>query len=111
MLSEQFWAWMGSFGIHSWLELFWVIFGLAGQFMFFMRFFVQWIASERRKQSVVPVAFWYFSIAGGVMLLVYAIYIKSAVFILGQGAGLAVYVRNLVLIYRHRAKVGAAGDP
>jgi lipid-A-disaccharide synthase-like uncharacterized protein len=111
MLSEQFWVWMGSFGIHSWLELFWVIFGLAGQFMFFMRFFVQWIASERRKQSVVPVAFWYFSIAGGVMLMVYAIYIKSAVFILGQGAGLAVYVRNLVLIYRHRAKVGAAGDP
>jgi len=79
--------------------------------MFFMRFFVQWIASERRKQSVVPLAFWYFSLAGGVMLMVYAIYIKSAVFVLGQGAGLAVYVRNLVLIYRHRAKVGAAGDP
>ncbi|MCX5673370.1 MAG: lipid-A-disaccharide synthase N-terminal domain-containing protein [Planctomycetota bacterium] len=111
MSSEQFWAWMGSFGIRSWVELFWVIFGLAGQFMFFMRFFVQWIASERRKQSVVPLAFWYFSLAGGVMLMVYAIYIKSAVFVLGQGAGLAVYVRNLVLIYRHRAKVGAAGDP
>ncbi len=60
---------------------------------------MQWIASERRKQSVVPVQFWYFSVGGGLMLLAYAIYRHDPVFILGQGAGLFVYARNLYFIH------------
>lgn len=78
----------------------WVLFGLGAQFMFMMRFVVQWISSERKQRSHVPVVFWYFSIAGGLMLLTYAIQRRDPVFILGQSLGLLIYVRNLVLIYR-----------
>jgi len=78
----------------------WLSFGLLGQAFFSARFLVQWIASERRKQSVVPVQFWYFSVGGGLMLLAYAIYRQDPVFILGQGAGLFVYARNLYFIRR-----------
>ncbi|WP_420712601.1 lipid-A-disaccharide synthase N-terminal domain-containing protein [Frigidibacter sp. RF13] len=79
-------------------ELLWVAFGLFGQLMFTGRFLVQWIASERAKRSVVPVMFWYFSLAGGVILLSYAIYRKDPVFILGQSLGVFIYLRNLWLI-------------
>jgi lipid-A-disaccharide synthase-like uncharacterized protein len=103
MSSEEFWALTARFDVTTPLELFWVAVGLFGQVMFFMRFFIQWIASERRKQSVVPLAFWYFSVAGGTILLVYAIYKADIVFILGQAGGLAIYMRNLMLIYAHRA--------
>ena len=65
-----------------------------------MRFLIQWIASERKRESVVPVLFWYFSLAGGITLLSYAIYKQDPVFILGQAAGAFIYIRNLVLIYR-----------
>jgi lipid-A-disaccharide synthase-like uncharacterized protein len=78
----------------------WLGFGLLGQAFFSARFLVQWIASERRKQSVVPVHFWYLSVGGGLMLLAYAIYRKDPVFIIGQGAGLVVYARNLYFIRR-----------
>ena len=78
----------------------WLGVGLVGQALFSARFLVQWIASERRKRSVGPLAFWYFSVGGGVTLLAYAIYRRDPVFILGQGAGLFVYARNLWLIYR-----------
>jgi lipid-A-disaccharide synthase-like uncharacterized protein len=78
----------------------WLILGLFGQAFFSARFLVQWIASERRKQSVVPVHFWYFSVGGGLLLLVYAIHRQDPVFILGQGAGLFVYARNLYFIRR-----------
>jgi lipid-A-disaccharide synthase-like uncharacterized protein len=81
-------------------ESVWLAVGFLGQAFFTARFLVQWIASERRKQSVVPVYFWYFSVGGGIMLLVYAIYRHDPVFILGQGAGLFVYARNLYLIRR-----------
>lgn len=83
----------------------WVIFGFAAQFAFFMRFVVQWIASERRGRSVVPVVFWYFSLAGGMMLFVYACRQQDPVFIAGQGLGCFIYIRNLVLIHRRRARV------
>lgn len=78
----------------------WLTIGLLGQALFSARFLVQWIASERRGRSVVPRAFWYFSVGGGLTLLAYAIYKRDPVFILGQGAGLFVYTRNLWLIYR-----------
>ena len=79
---------------------FWLALGLLGQAVFFARFFVQWIASERRKRSVVPLAFWYLSIGGGLILLAYATYRRDPVFILGQAAGLLIYTRNLILIAR-----------
>ncbi len=85
----------------TWPRL-WLALGFTAQFAFFMRFVVQWIASEREKKSVVPVAFWYFSLAGGIMLLAYSIYRKDPVFILGQSMGLVIYSRNLILIARHK---------
>ncbi|MFV1950619.1 MAG: lipid-A-disaccharide synthase N-terminal domain-containing protein [Nitrospinota bacterium] len=81
---------------------FWIIIGLVGQFLFFMRFFVQWLASEKRGDSVIPVAFWYFSIGGSLILLTYAIYRKDPVFILGQSIGSFIYLRNLTFIYRKK---------
>ncbi len=85
---------------HVWLGI-----GLLGQALFSARFLVQWIASEREKRSVVPIHFWYFSMGGGLTLLAYAIYRLDPVFILGQGAGLFVYARNLYFIFRSPAHV------
>jgi lipid-A-disaccharide synthase-like uncharacterized protein len=80
----------------------WVLLGYAGQSLFSMRFIVQWVASERVGRSVIPVGFWFFSIGGGVLLFVYALYIRDPVFILGQGFGLFVYLRNLYFVFRER---------
>jgi lipid-A-disaccharide synthase-like uncharacterized protein len=79
---------------HVWLSV-----GLVGQALFSARFLVQWIASERKKQSVVPRQFWYFSVGGGLTLLAYAVYRRDPVFIIGQAAGLFVYARNLYFIH------------
>jgi len=87
----------------------WVVLGLVAQAMFMMRFVVQWIASERARRSVIPVAFWFFSIGGGALLLVYAIKRQDPVFILGQGLGLLIYLRNLWLIARERRTLKALG--
>jgi lipid-A-disaccharide synthase-like uncharacterized protein len=76
----------------------WVALGFVAQAFFTMRFVVQWIASERARASVIPVAFWFFSIGGGVLLLVYALYRRDPVFIAGQALGLVVYLRNLYFI-------------
>jgi lipid-A-disaccharide synthase-like uncharacterized protein len=81
----------------------WVGIGLAGQACFFSRFLVQWIASERQGRSVVPRAFWYLSISGGLILLSYSLWRRDPVFILGQSIGLFVYLRNLVLLRREDA--------
>lgn len=82
----------------------WLIlaFGFTGQVLFSARFIIQWLASERAGRSVMPVLFWHFSIAGGVTLFLYALYRKDPVFILGQGLGLFIYLRNLLLIRRER---------
>jgi lipid-A-disaccharide synthase-like uncharacterized protein len=91
-------------------ESIWLAVGFLGQAFFSMRFLVQWIASERKKESVIPISFWFFSIGGGLTLLIYAIYRVDPVFIVGQGAGLFVYFRNLYLIRRkarHLAEAGA----
>lgn len=82
----------------------WLTVGFLGQALFSARFLVQWIASERRKQSVVPVHFWYFSIGGGLALLIYAIYRRDPVFMLGQATGLLVYARNLWFVRRAPAE-------
>lgn len=78
----------------------WIVLGLFAQFLFLMRFFVQWIVSERKGESTIPVSFWYFSITGSLLLLIYSIYRKDIVFILGQSVGSFIYMRNLILIYR-----------
>lgn len=83
------------------VDAFWTTFGLAGQILFTSRFIVQWLFSERARQSVTPVYFWYLSISGSAMLLAYAIAIRDPVIILGQAFGVVIYVRNLVLMRRH----------
>ncbi len=88
-----------SISLPEWLVL---GFGFTGQAMFSARFLVQWIASERQRKSVMPVWFWYFSLAGGVTLFLYALYREDPVFMLGQGFGLLVYIRNLRLIRLER---------
>ena len=75
------------------------LFGLTAQGMFMLRFVVQWFASEKRGRSYVPVAFWYLSLAGGVMLFLYAYFRRDPVIMLGQALGIVIYVRNLALIY------------
>ncbi len=80
------------------IPTFWLILGLVGQVFFTMRFLIQWIYSEKKKQSLIPVSFWIFSILGSSMLLIYSIYRKDPVFILGQSFGFIVYFRNLYLI-------------
>ncbi len=92
--------------VESWLEFWWVVFGLGGQLMFSARFIVQWLASERAGRSVIPIAFWYFSIGGGIILLAYAIYRRDPVFILGQSLGVFIYARNLWLIHAEKKRAG-----
>jgi lipid-A-disaccharide synthase-like uncharacterized protein len=81
---------------------FWVVFGFLGQAMFTMRFVVQWIASEKRKESVIPVAFWYFSLGGGLILLAYAIRQMDPVFIAAYLLNPVIYFRNVYFIYRKK---------
>jgi len=90
-------------------NLYWLIIGFLGQALFSMRFLVQWWASERRRRSVIPLAFWFFSVAGGITLLSYAIYRQDPVFIVGQAGGLIIYMRNLYFIYRERMQLSGAG--
>jgi lipid-A-disaccharide synthase-like uncharacterized protein len=80
----------------------WIVLGFVAQGLFTMRFIVQWLASERAGRSVIPLAFWLFSIAGGLLLLVYALYRRDAVFIAGQAFGVFVYLRNLYFVLHER---------
>ena len=80
----------------------WLVIGFTGQALFAARFLVQWLSSERHKRSVIPVAFWYFSLAGGAILFAYALHIGDPVFILGQSMGVFIYSRNLYFIYKER---------
>jgi lipid-A-disaccharide synthase-like uncharacterized protein len=88
----------------------WLAVGFVGQGLFGARFLVQWLYSERRRQSVVPAAFWYLSVAGGAVLLCYAVYRLDPVFMLGQGIGVLIYLRNLALIRRGRSAGAADRD-
>ena len=83
-------------------ETIWLIIGFTGQGLFFTRWLVQWFRSERDRESTIPLSFWYLSLIGGLITLVYAIYRMDPVFITGQGVGTLVYLRNLMLIYRNR---------
>jgi lipid-A-disaccharide synthase-like uncharacterized protein len=86
----------------------WVLVGFIAQFLFTMRFLVQWVASERVGRSIIPLAFWWFSIGGGLLLFVYALYRRDPVFIAGQGFGVFVYLRNLHFVLRDRKRASAA---
>ena len=84
-----------------------VALGFVAQALFSMRFIVQWVASERAGRSVIPTAFWLFSIGGGVLLFAYALYRRDPVFIAGQGGGLFIYLRNLYFVLRERNQAAA----
>ncbi|MDF3919441.1 MULTISPECIES: lipid-A-disaccharide synthase N-terminal domain-containing protein [Salinicola] len=91
-------------------EWLWVTIGFIGQALFSARFIIQWLASERARRSVIPIAFWFFSLGGGATLLAYAIYRRDPVFIAGQGAGLIIYIRNLMLIRREQRQTASPED-
>ena len=96
------------------IEFVWVAIGLFGQSMFMMRFLIQWITSEREGRSVIPEAFWYFSIAGGMIVLAYGIHRADPVIIIGQLTGVSIYSRNLYFIWRDKrraARAAATGTP
>ena len=84
----------------SYSELLWVLIGTSGQLVFFSRWIIQWVSTEKKKSSVIPVAFWWCSLIGGFITLIYANHIGSFPFMLAQVVGLIVYSRNLFLIYR-----------
>lgn len=86
------------------MELSLLVLGFVAQGLFFARFLVQWIASERQGRSVVPIAFWFLSVAGGGLLFIYALLRRDPVFAVGQGGGLFIYLRNIYLIYRARSR-------
>ncbi len=93
----------GQWWPESWFGRFWILFGLGAQLVFTARFLVQWIASERRGKSYVPVSFWYLSLVGAAMLFAYAaVWKHDPVIVLGQSAGGIVYVRNLMLLHREK---------
>ena len=91
------------------MEKLWLILGFIAQFLFASRFLIQWIASEKAGHSIVPIGFWFLSVTGGALLFVYAVYRRDPVFIVGQGSGLFVYLRNLYMIMRDRKKAQKKG--
>lgn len=82
------------------LDIVWLVIGFGGQLLFAARFLVQWLVSEKQGRSVIPIAFWYLSIGGGAVLLLYAIHQRDPVFIAGQATGVFIYTRNLMLLRR-----------
>lgn len=92
-------------------ETVWIAIGFLGQGLFFGRWLIQWIASERNAESRMPIAFWYLSLIGGLITLAYAIYRRDPVFIAGQGIGALVYIRNLMLIRRQESQPAAGALP
>jgi lipid-A-disaccharide synthase-like uncharacterized protein len=101
----------GDLTIMTTTETIWIAIGFLGQGLFFGRWVIQWIVSERTAKSEVPLAFWYMSLIGGLITLAYAIYRKDPVFIAGQSIGALVYIRNLMLIYRQGSAVAASTIP
>ena len=86
------------------LANFWLYLGFSAQLLFFSRFLVQWLISEKKGKSVVPTIFWYISLVGGILLLLYSIHIKDPVFIVGQSMGVFIYLRNIILIAKEKKK-------
>ncbi|MBM4138072.1 MAG: lipid A biosynthesis protein [Nitrospira sp.] len=93
------------------LEIIWLGIGFFGQALFFGRWVIQWIVSEKKAESQVPVSFWYMSLIGGLITLAYSIYRQDPVFIAGQSVGSVIYIRNLMLIHRATQAKNPAGPP
>ena len=108
----QFGTEIGNFFRETFIDKFdfWLAFGLIAQLLFAGRFLVQWISSERAGRSVIPIAFWFFSMGGGLMTLVYGIAKREPVIILGQSMATIIYIRNIMLIVRHRGKASKTLD-
>lgn len=96
--------------ITSWVNLIWVAIGFGGQFAFSGRMFLQWLVSERRRQSVITESFWWFSLIGAVALFSYSVWRQDPVYILGQASGIVIYSRNLRLIYKHKRRAARAAQ-
>ena len=103
---DTIWNWLASH-IHK-LEA-WDAVGFVGHFVFFLRFVVQWIETEKKQRSVIPISFWYLSLGGSSICLVYALHVGRLVFILAYSLNMMIYVRNLVHIYRRRRRKGLGG--
>ena len=108
----QFGTEIGNFFRETFVDKFdfWLVFGLAAQLVFATRFIVQWISSERAGRSVIPIAFWFFSMGGGLMTLVYGIAKREPVIIIGQSMATIIYIRNIMLIVKHRGKASKTLD-
>ena len=100
----------GEWWPESWVGRFWILFGVGAQLVFTGRFIVQWIVSERRGKSHVPIAFWYLSLVGAAMLLLYAAVQRDVVIVLGQSVGGIVYIRNLMLLHREKTLLQTTGE-
>ena len=87
----------------------WLVIGFTGQALFSARFLIQWLTTEKKRRSVIPVAFWYFSIAGGIVLFLYAVHRRDPVFIVGQATGIFIYSRNLYFIFKEEKSGIALG--
>lgn len=98
------------FNMTSWIELPWFLLGVGGQLAFFLRMFVQWVASERKRRSVVPTAFWWLSLGGSVLLVTYAVWRKDIVIVFGQLLGIGIYARNLWFIHKATGRDEAPED-
>ena len=109
-MSAWFQQLLGHISAMSPEEVTWVAVGFIGQSLFFMRFFFQWIYSERARRSVIPEIFWYFSFGGGAVLLSYAIYRADPVFIVGQSTGLLIYSRNIYFVWREKLHRRGGGE-
>jgi lipid-A-disaccharide synthase-like uncharacterized protein len=96
--------------LHPTTAQIWLTIGLLGQGLFFMRFFLQWLASEKAGRSVIPIAFWWFSVAGGLTLLIYALWRRDPVFIIGQASGFLIYARNLYLVNKEQRLAGVSNE-
>ena len=93
---------------YDWETLIWLGIGFGGQALFMMRFVVQWWSSEKAKRVVIPVAFWYFSLGGSLVLVIYAIHREDPVFIFGQALPVVIYLRNLHLHFRGKGRAAAS---
>lgn len=94
--------------VTSWWNISWVALGFAGQGAFFLRMLVQWVTSERKRESVIPAAFWWLSLFGGVALFVYFVWRRDVVGVMGQSTGIVIYARNLKLIAKQRRRAERA---
>ena len=120
LLDSQWRAWnerpglertlLGFFNITSWGNLLWITIGLGGQTAFFGRMLVQWVVSEKRRESVVPTLFWWLSLGGGICLFAYFVWRVDFVGVLGQSTGIVIYARNLRLISKQKRRAARAAD-